>query len=91
MTVCRIASTASGSTVIVVCVPLPSGTTTMVAYWWSAPHPAAYPTSAGMPTASPAGAETLPDGVSLRVLDPVPAPGQAGGLLESLLALIFGS
>jgi hypothetical protein len=29
--------------------------------------------------------------VSLRVLDPVPAPGQAGGLLESLLALIFGS
>jgi hypothetical protein len=37
------------------------------------------------------GAETLPDGVSLRVLDPVPALGQAGGLLESLLALIFGS
>ena len=34
---------------------------------------------------------TLPDGVSLRVLDPVAAPGQAGGLLESLLALIFGS
>jgi hypothetical protein len=37
------------------------------------------------------GAGTLPEGVSLRVLDPVPAPGQAGGLLQSLLALIFGS
>jgi uncharacterized protein YkwD len=56
------------------------------------------PTSTPEPTPSPtasatsaAGAPGLPDGLSLRVLDPVPAPGQAGGLLESLLALIFGS
>jgi len=34
---------------------------------------------------------TLPAGVSLRVLDPVRRRAQAGGLLESLLALIFGS
>ena len=49
------------------------------------------PTATPTPTPSPVVPGTLPAGVSLRVLDPVPAPGQAGGLLESLLALIFGS
>jgi hypothetical protein len=41
--------------------------------------------------AQPADGQALPDGVSLRVNAAAPAPGLVGGLLDSLLALIFGS
>jgi hypothetical protein len=42
-------------------------------------------------TARPTDGQALPDGVSLRVDAAAPAPGLVGGLLGSLLALIFGS
>ena len=42
-------------------------------------------------SAEPTDGGTLPDVVSLRVNPAAPAPGRVGGLLDSLLALIFGS
>ena len=64
------------------------------------PTPEATPTPTPTPTHDPTAAasadgpsdgQALPDGVSLRVHDPAPAPGLVSGLLGSLLALIFGS
>jgi uncharacterized protein YkwD len=58
------------------------------------PTPEATPTpdsSAAASADGPPYGQALPNGMSLRVHDPAPAPGLVGGLLSSLLALIFGS
>ena len=59
------------------------------------PEPTATPTATPVPDATaaaqPADGLALPDGVSLRVNAAAPASGLVGGLLDSLLALIFGS
>ncbi|HEY5496185.1 MAG TPA: hypothetical protein VIK16_05955, partial [Candidatus Limnocylindrales bacterium] len=58
------------------------------------PTPEPTPTPDPNATATPgglSGGQALPDGVSLRVHDPAPAPGLVGGLMGSLLTLILGS
>jgi uncharacterized protein YkwD len=74
--------------------PTPAATATPTPTATPSPTPAPSTASDQGPTASPTNlpdVQALPDGLSLRVRGAAPAPGLVDGLLNSLLALIFGS